>query len=97
MNIPGYYFDKKKNRYFKITNGSVNHSYHNNQIQKERRHENHDKKSPVKLFNSHKYKMMYKAPSFSSYRLGLVKLILHISSLKDSNQFNLLDLFLLMK
>lgn len=74
MNIPGYYFDKKKNRYFKITNGSVNHSYHNNQIQKERRHENHDKKSPVKLFNSHKYKMMYKAPSFSSYRLGLVKI-----------------------
>lgn len=37
--IPGYYFDKEKKKYFKITNGSllVNNNYHNNIIQSKKR------------------------------------------------------------
>lgn len=34
MNIPGYYYDEEKNRYFKITNGAVTSSYHNGHVAK---------------------------------------------------------------
>ncbi|KAG7662772.1 uncharacterized protein J8A68_003695 [[Candida] subhashii] len=39
--IPGYYYDQEKKRYFKVSNGSVSSQsqskYHNNSIQKEKR------------------------------------------------------------
>lgn len=45
-NLPGFYFDETKGKYFKITNGSHQpHSdrYHNNTVQAEKRRARHDK------------------------------------------------------
>lgn len=45
-NLPGFYFDEAKGKYFKITNGSHQpHSdrYHNNAVQAEKRRARHDK------------------------------------------------------
>ncbi|CUM65020.1 uncharacterized protein PRCAT00002639001 [Priceomyces carsonii] len=42
--IPGYYFDETRNKYFKITNGSLigNSKYHSNKIQSKKRRINND-------------------------------------------------------
>ena len=42
MEIPGYYYDEIKKKYFKITNGGVSSQYHNNIIQAKKRRIEHD-------------------------------------------------------
>lgn len=42
MEIPGYYYDETKKKYFKITNGGVSSQYHNNIIQAKKRRIDHD-------------------------------------------------------
>lgn len=42
MEIPGYYYDETKKKYFKITNGGVSSPYHNNIIQAKKRRIEHD-------------------------------------------------------
>lgn len=42
MEIPGYYYDEAKKKYFKITNGGVSSQYHNNVIQAKKRRIEHD-------------------------------------------------------
>ena len=45
MEIPGFYYDQEKRRYFKIANGSSCHSYHNSAIQAKKRRLQHEKKN----------------------------------------------------
>lgn len=44
MEIPGFYYDQEKRRYFKVTNGGSSHSYHNSVLQAKRRRLEHEKK-----------------------------------------------------
>lgn len=63
--IPGYYFDEEKRKYFKVVNGSnlINKKYHNNRVQAEKRRttKEHDN-PPFNLIN---------------WRLGLTKFLEH--------------------
>ena len=52
MEIPGYYYDETKKKYFKITNGGVSSQYHNNIIQAKKRRIEHETKT--KALNSDK-------------------------------------------
>lgn len=45
IEIPGYYYEEIKKKYFKITNGGVNSQYHNNTIQAKKRRIEHDKET----------------------------------------------------
>lgn len=43
MEIPGYYYDENKKKYFKISNGGVSSQYHNNTIQAKKRRIEYEK------------------------------------------------------
>lgn len=45
IEIPGYYYDEIKKKYFKITNGGINSQYHNNTIQAKKRRIEYDKET----------------------------------------------------
>lgn len=82
MNIPGFYFDKQKNRYFKVTNGALtqNSTYHNNEVEREKRQLKYQQeKEQIKMTKgianqSLKYKLIYKNHTGLNSRLGLIRL-----------------------
>ncbi|EGV65870.1 hypothetical protein PSN45_003325 [Yamadazyma tenuis] len=81
MNIPGYYYDKAKSRYFKITNGSIDHSYHNNKVEQEKRDEENERKQASQQNTltkrsgnqASKYKRLYLSCSLDNIKLGLTR------------------------
>lgn len=79
MNIPGYYFDEHKRKYFKITNGSTANKYHNSSIQQQQRQrdiETHHQEleSQINANQGIGYKLLYMDHTLENIKLGLRRL-----------------------
>lgn len=76
MNIPGYYYDENKKKYFKITNGSVDSQYHNNFVEQEKRQKKLQQVDDAKQMSqsqSIKFKLLYLSCSLNNVKLGLAR------------------------
>lgn len=76
MNIPGYYYDENKKKYFKITNGSVDSQYHNNFVEQEKRQkklQQVDNAKQMSQSQSIKFKLLYLSCSLNNVKLGLAR------------------------
>ena len=76
MNIPGYYYDENKKKYFKITNGSVDSQYHNNFVEQEKRHkklQQLENANEISQSQSIKFKLLYLSCSLNNVKLGLAR------------------------